>query len=330
MNIDSGTITINDKQIGRDIDFIRNAGIIIGETQFINSMSGFDNLKILAEIQKKIGDKEIYDVLKQMGLYENRDKKVRKYSLGMKQRLRLAQAFMENPDILVLDEPFNALDKDTVVDVQKKIENEKNKGKTILLTSHDERNISILCDTVFEMDCGRIIGKEISGSLACDGYASSVSALFGCPPVTSFSQNVGLIAMTKVVNRFTIMTGAVCMILAGLLPPVGNFFASLPDSVLGGCTLMMFGTIMVSGVQMIAKCGFNQRNTTIAALSLAIGIGFTSASENAIWSVFPKVVQTVFAENVVAVVFVVSIILSLILPKDMDIKKVEEKNVDAE
>lgn len=163
MNIDSGTITINDKQIGRDIDFIRNAGIIIGETQFINSMSGFDNLKILAEIQKKIGDKEIYDVLKQMGLYENRDKKVRKYSLGMKQRLRLAQAFMENPDILVLDEPFNALDKDTVVDVQKKIENEKNKGKTILLTSHDERNISILCDTVFEMDCGRIIGKEICG-----------------------------------------------------------------------------------------------------------------------------------------------------------------------
>lgn len=163
MNIDSGTITINDKQIGRDIDFIRNAGIIIGETQFINSLSGFDNLKILAEIQKKIGDKEIYDVLKQMGLYENRDKKVRKYSLGMKQRLRLAQAFMENPDILVLDEPFNALDKDTVVDVQKKIENEKNKGKTILLTSHDERNISILCDTVFEMDCGRIIGKEICG-----------------------------------------------------------------------------------------------------------------------------------------------------------------------
>ena len=163
MNIDSGTITINDKQIGRDIDLIRNAGIIIGETQFINSMSGFDNLKILAEIQKKIGDKEIYDVLKQMGLYENRDKKVRKYSLGMKQRLRLAQAFMENPDILVLDEPFNALDKDTVVDVQKKIENEKNKGKTILLTSHDERNISILCDTVFEMDCGRIIGKEICG-----------------------------------------------------------------------------------------------------------------------------------------------------------------------
>lgn len=163
LNIDSGTITINDKQIGRDIDFIRDAGIVIGETQFINSLSGFDNLKILAEIQNKIGDKEIHDILRQMGLYENRDKKVRKYSLGMKQRLRLAQAFMENPNMLILDEPFNALDKDTVVEVQKKIESEKNKGKTILLTSHDERNISLLCDTVFEMDCGRIIGKATCG-----------------------------------------------------------------------------------------------------------------------------------------------------------------------
>ena len=111
--------------------------------------------------------------------------------------------------------------------------------------------------------------REISGSLACDGYASSLSALFGCPPVTSFSQNVGLINMTKVVNRFTIMTGAVCMILAGLLPPIGNFFASLPESVLGGCTLMMFGTITVSGIQMISKAGFSQRNITIVALSLA-------------------------------------------------------------
>lgn len=98
-----------------------------------------------------------------------------------------------------------------------------------------------------------ITTEEISGSLACDGYASTISSLFGCPPVTSFSQNVGLINMTKVVNRFTIMTGAVCMILAGLLPPIGNFFASLPDAVLGGCTIMMFGTILVSGIQMVAK-----------------------------------------------------------------------------
>ena len=170
-----------------------------------------------------------------------------------------------------------------------------------------------------------ITTKEISGSLACDGYASCISGLFGCPPVTSFSQNVGLINMTKVVNRFTIMTGAGCMILAGLLPPVGNFFASLPDAVLGGCTIMMFGTIMVSGIQMISKAGFSQRNVTIVALSLAVGIGFTSASEMDIWRIFPQVVQDVFSANCVAVVFVVSIVLSLVLPKDMDIKKIEGK-----
>lgn len=169
-----------------------------------------------------------------------------------------------------------------------------------------------------------ITDKEISGSLACDGYASAISSLFGCPPVTSFSQNVGLIAMTKVVNRFTIMTGATCMILAGLLPPVGNFFASLPESVLGGCTIMMFGTILTSGMQMVAKAGFNQRNITIAALSLSIGIGFTTTSEIGLWQAFPEVVQSVFATNVVAVVFVTSIVLNLVLPKNMDIERGEE------
>ena len=136
--------------------------------------------------------------------------------------------------------------------------------------------------------------------------------------MTSFSQNVGLIAMTRVVNRFTIMTGAACMILAGLLPPVGNFFASLPESVLGGCTIMMFGTIMTSGIQMIAKAGFNQRNITIVALSLSVGIGFTTASEIGLWHIFPELLQSVFAANVVAVVFVVAILLNLILPKDME------------
>ena len=169
-----------------------------------------------------------------------------------------------------------------------------------------------------------ITGKEISGSLACDGYASTISSLFGCPPVTSFSQNVGLVAMTKVVNRFTIMTGAVCMILAGLLPPIGNFFASLPDSVVGGCTIMMFGSILTSGVQMIASCGFSQRNITIVSLSLAVGIGFTTASESGIWDIFPSIIQYVFAENVVAVVFIISIVLSCILPENMDIEKIKE------
>lgn len=132
--------------------------------------------------------------------------------------------------------------------------------------------------------------------------------------------------MTKVVNRFTIMTGAVCMILAGLMPPVGNFFASLPESVLGGCTIMMFGTILTSGVEMIAKCGFTQRNITIVALSLSVGIGFTAASEEGLWNIFPSMVQDVFASNVVAVVFVMAVVLNLILPANMDIQRVVERS----
>lgn len=169
-----------------------------------------------------------------------------------------------------------------------------------------------------------ITGEEISGSLACDGYGSFISGLFGCPPVTSFSQNVGLVAMTKVVNRFTIMTGAVAMILAGLFPPIGNFFASLPQSVLGGCTIMMFGTILTSGMQMIANCGFTQRNITIVAMALSIGIGFTTTSESGIWAEFSPVVQSVFSANVVAVLFVVAIIMNLILPKNMEVEKLDK------
>lgn len=162
----------------------------------------------------------------------------------------------------------------------------------------------------------QVTEKEISGSIACDGFASSVAGLFGCSPVTSFSQNVGLIAMTKVVNRFTIMTGAVCMIIAGIFPPVAAFFASLPDSVLGGCTVMMFGSIMISGIQMMSTAGLNQRNFTIAGLSLAIGIGSTSASEMGIWHVFPQMVQDIFSGNCVAVVFVIAIIMDLVMPKE--------------
>lgn len=158
--------------------------------------------------------------------------------------------------------------------------------------------------------------KEISGSLACDGFISALSSVFGCLPITSFSQNVGLVAMTKVVNRFAIATGAIIMILAGIFPIFGALLATLPDAVLGGCTLMMFGTIVVSGIQMIGKCGYSQRNITIVALSLSVGIGFTQVPE--IFAIFPQLVQNVFAENCVAVVFLVSIILNLVLPKEME------------
>lgn len=117
--------------------------------------------------------------------------------------------------------------------------------------------------------------RELSGSLACDGFISAVSGgVFGCSPITSFSQNVGLVAMTKVVNRFTIMFGAIALVLAGLFPPIGAFFSTLPECVLGGCTVMMFGAIIISGVTMLSQCGLDQRNTLIAATSLSIGAQF--------------------------------------------------------
>ena len=156
--------------------------------------------------------------------------------------------------------------------------------------------------------------KEISGSLACDGLISSLSACFGCMPITSFSQNIGLLAMTKVVNRYTIATGAGILLLAGIFPAFGAILATLPEAVLGGCTIMMFGNIVISGLQMIGDCGFTQRNITIAALSLSIGLGFTQVPE--MFNIFPDLVRTIFAENCVAVVFLSAIILNLLIPKE--------------
>lgn len=166
-----------------------------------------------------------------------------------------------------------------------------------------------------------ITAREVQGSLACDGFFSAVSGCFGCTPITSFSQNVGLIAMTKVVNRFTIMFGALTLILAGLFPPIGAFFSTLPQAVLGGCTIMMFGSIVVSGMGMIARCGFTSRNTTIAALSLSVGIGFTQIPE--IYNILPALARDVFAGNPVANVFAISLILSFALPKSEEDKQLE-------
>ena len=159
--------------------------------------------------------------------------------------------------------------------------------------------------------------KEISGSLACDGLISSLSACFGCMPITSFSQNVGLLAMTKVINRFTIATGAGILLLAGVFPAFGAVLATLPEAVLGGCTIMMFGNIVISGLQMIGSCGFSQRNITIAALSLSIGLGFTQVPD--MFNIFPSMVCTIFAENCVAVVFLAAIIMNLVMPKDREV-----------
>ena len=158
--------------------------------------------------------------------------------------------------------------------------------------------------------------KEISGSIVCDGLVSSLSSVFGCLPITSFSQNVGLIAMTKVVNRFAIMTGAVIMIMAGLFPALGVLLASLPEAVLGGCTIMMFGSILFAGFGMMARTGFSQRNMVIVSLSLSVGLGFTQAT--GMFNIFPEIVRTVFADNCVAVVFLLAVVLNLVLPKDLE------------
>lgn len=160
-----------------------------------------------------------------------------------------------------------------------------------------------------------ITGKEISGSLCVDGFISAVSGgVFGCSPITSFSQNVGLISMTHVVNRFCIMFGALAMILGGLFPPIGAFFTTLPDCVLGGCTIIMFGSIMMSGIKMMHDAGLNNRNTLIAATSLCLGVGVTQVK--GFFGHMPSIVGDIFANNMVAGVFVVGIILELCLPKD--------------
>ena len=158
--------------------------------------------------------------------------------------------------------------------------------------------------------------REMGSSVACDGFVSSIAGLFGCTPITSFSQNVGLAAISGVVNRFTIATGAVIMILGGLFPAIGTLLTTIPQAVLGGCTIMMFGSIMFAGFGMLAKTGFSNRNMIIVSLSLSIGLGFTQASQ--MFSIFPQIVQTVFAENCVAVVFLLAVILNLVLPKEKE------------
>ncbi|MDO4496412.1 MAG: nucleobase:cation symporter-2 family protein [Bacteroidales bacterium] len=163
--------------------------------------------------------------------------------------------------------------------------------------------------------------KEMGASVACDGFVSVVAGCFGCTPITSFSQNVGLAAISKVVNRFTIAVGACIMILGGLFPVVGKLLTTIPQAVLGGCTIMMFGSIMFAGFGMLAKSGFSNRNMIIVSLSLSVGLGFTQAT--GMFSIFPEIVQTVFAENCVAVVFLLAVILNLVLPKDKE--EVEQK-----
>ena len=163
-----------------------------------------------------------------------------------------------------------------------------------------------VCTGALERD---IKMEELQGSLAVDGLS-----------LTSFSQNVGLVTMTKVINRFTILVGALILILASLFPPLGAFFNSLPQAVLGGCTVMMFGSIMYEGIKMLKENEFDERTMIIVSLAFCIGVGLTQTSGN-FFAAFPPVVGDIFNGNAVAGVFVVSLLLSLVLPKKKEAKK---------
>ncbi|MDE6102449.1 MAG: ABC transporter ATP-binding protein [Ruminococcus sp.] len=150
----SGEILVNGKRVGKDCDFPNNIGIIIETPGFIPYYSGYKNLKFLADLNKKINGEQVKKAIEQVGLDPNLKRHVRKYSLGMRQRLGLAQAIMENPDILILDEPMNGLDKEGVADMRKYLIELRERGKTILIASHSSEDIEVLCDTVSEMDKG--------------------------------------------------------------------------------------------------------------------------------------------------------------------------------
>ena len=150
----SGNVTVDGKIIGKDIDFPESLGLIIETPGFIPYYSGYRNLKLLAGLRNKIDKEKIRETIRLVGLDPDLKRHVRKYSLGMRQRLGLAQAIMEDPELLVLDEPMNGLDKDGVRDMRKYLLDLKEKGKTILIASHSAEDISLLCDKTYEMEKG--------------------------------------------------------------------------------------------------------------------------------------------------------------------------------
>lgn len=157
MHPEEGVILVNGKRVGRDVDMPKDIGAIIEAPGFLPNYSGYKNLRFLANIRRKIGKEEILNVLKTVGLDPESRKHVGKYSLGMRQRLGIAQAIMEDPEILILDEPMNGLDNAGVQDIRALLLELKAQGKTILLASHNHEDIAALCDTVHEMDGGVLL-----------------------------------------------------------------------------------------------------------------------------------------------------------------------------
>ena len=149
---DSGIVRVNGKIVGKACDFPEDLGVIIETPGFLPNLTGYQNLKILASLKGVIGKKEIREVLLQVGLDPDMRKPVGKYSLGMRQRLGIAQAIMEKPKVLILDEPFNGLDKTGVGHMRDLLQELKGQGKAILLASHNAQDIEVLCDEVHDME----------------------------------------------------------------------------------------------------------------------------------------------------------------------------------
>lgn len=152
----TGTVTVDGVQIGKDRDFAPDAGVLIETPSFISYESGLRNLRDLAAIQKKINLEQVRDAIRLVGLDPDDKKRVGKYSLGMRQRLGIAQAIMERPSLIILDEPMNGLDKEGVEDMRTLFARLRDEGRTILLASHTAEDIDILCDSVYELDKGAI------------------------------------------------------------------------------------------------------------------------------------------------------------------------------
>lgn len=182
-------------------------------------------------------------------------------------------------------------------------------------------NLTAICNGSLDRE---VTEKEIAGGIAAAGLFSAISGTLGCLPVTTYSQNIGMVTQTKVVNRFAILTGAIFLIITGLFPPLAAIIQMIPQPVIGGCTILLFSSIVITGMQMLSKCGFNTRNTLIISLSLSIAYGSV---------LVPEIVDSIFTSqnslgylictNSVAMTFIISFVLNLILPKNMEEKKDE-------
>ena len=154
-----GEIFVGGKQIGRDVDFPESVGAIIENMQFIPYYNAYDNLHHIAAIRHIASKQDLHKVLERVGLADVKRKKVGKFSLGMRQRLAIAQAIMEHPELIVLDEPMNGLDKSGVEEMRRLFIQLKEEGATILLASHNMEDVRQLCDMVFEIDAGNVISE---------------------------------------------------------------------------------------------------------------------------------------------------------------------------